>query len=284
MTANILLRIPAAALACTLALGGAGCSSRREPPPGALTGTVSVSGSTSVLPLALAAKELFEEQHEWVTINVSGGGSFNGLNQVATGAVNIGMSDIEAPAEIAPDLVEYRVAISPYVIVVHPDLPVEDLTLEQAAQIFRGEITNWQDAGGPDLPVTVVSRPQSSGSRATIIATVLQNQGDITRDALVQDSNGKVRETIIATPGAIGYLESSYYQPDMGRAVRINGIACSTEAVLSGQYPIYSYGRMYTKGEPTGTAKAYLDFVLSQEFQEGYLQELKFIPAAQMPE
>lgn len=277
-------RFAAALLTCALALGAAGCGSRREPPPGVLTGTVSVSGSTAVLPLALAAKELFEEQHEWVTVNVSGGGSFNGLNQVATGAVDIGTSDIEAPAEIAEGLVEYKVAVSPFVIVVHQDLPIENLTLEQAAQIFRGEITNWRDVGGPDLPITVVSRPQSSGSRATIVATVLKNQGDITRTALVQDSNGKMRDTIVSTPGAIGYLEASYYQPGMGRAVAIEGVAYSPEAVLSGQYPIYAYGRMYTKGEPAGAVKAYLDFILSAEFQEGYLEELKFIPITKMAE
>lgn len=277
-------RIAATLLACTLAFSLAGCGARREPPPGALTGTVSVSGSTALLPLALAAKELFEEQYEWVTVNVSGGGSFNGLNQVSTGAVHIGNSDIEAPPAQAQDLVEHKVAVSPFVIVVNEGVTIDNLTMDQAARIFRGEIANWREVGGPDMPITVVSRAQSSGSRATIIATVLKNQGDITRNALIQDSNGKVRDTIVSTPGAIGYVESSYYQPDMGRALKIDGIAYSTEAVISGQYPIMSYGRMYTKGEPTGAAKAYLDFILSKEFQEGYLQELKFIPVTKMPQ
>ncbi|HEY8346675.1 MAG TPA: phosphate ABC transporter substrate-binding protein [Symbiobacteriaceae bacterium] len=271
----------AALLACVLALGLAGCGAK-EPPPGALTGKVSISGSTALLPLAKAAKELFEEKHEWVTINVSGGGSFSGLNQVSTGAVDIGMSDIEAPPEMAEGLVEHRVSISPFVIVIHPDLPVENLTLEQAAQIFRGEITNWREVGGPDMPITVVSRPQSSGSRATIVATVLKGQGDITRNAVIQDSNGKVRETISTTPGAIGYVEYSYYQEEMARAVSIDGVPCTPENVLSGRYPIWSYGRMYTRGEPTGAAKAFLDFLLSSEFQEGYMDVLKLIPVTGM--
>jgi phosphate transport system substrate-binding protein len=77
-------------------------------------------------------------------------------------------------------------------------------------------------------------------------------------------------------------LESSYYQEGTGRAVSIDGVACTPENVLSGRYPIWSYGRMYTRGEPTGTVKAFLDFLLSPEFQEGYLETLHFIPVAKM--
>ena len=132
--------------------------------------------------------------------------------------------------------------------------------------------------GGPDLEVMVVSRQQSSGSRATIVETVLGGEGDITPQALVQDSNGKVLTTVQYTPGAIGYVDASYYRPSKVKALALDGVTYSQEAVLAGQWPIYAYEYMYTKGEPTGLTAAFLDFVLSPGFQEEYVSELGFVP------
>jgi phosphate transport system substrate-binding protein len=269
-------------LAILLAAIATGCGAKRTPAPGELSGTVTASGSTALLHLAQAAKELFEEKHEFVTVNISGGGSFNGLTQVATGVVQIGNSDVEAPADKYPGLVDHPVAVAPFVIVAHKDLAVTNVTLDQLARIFRGEITNWKDVGGPDLAITVVSRQQSSGSRATIVRTVLKDQGDISQDALVQDSNGKVKDSVAGTPGAVGYVDAPYYDPKIMKALQVDGVAYSPEAVIAGKYPIYAYEHMFTKGEPTGVAKAYLDFVLSDAFQESYVQQLGFIPVTRM--
>lgn len=280
---NVSTRLFVTLLAGLLAFSLSGCGARRTPPPGELSGTVTASGSTALLHLASAAKELFEERNEWVTVNVSGGGTFNGLNQVSTGAVQIGNSDVIAPADKYPGLVEFKVAIAPFVIAVNKDVTVENVTLDQLARILRGEITNWKDVGGPDQTITVVSRQQSSGSRATIVATVLLGQGDITKDAVVQDSNGKVKDGVISIPGSIGYIDAPYYDPAKMKALKVNGVAYTPEAVTQGKYPIFAYGRMYTKGEPTGVAKAFLDFVMSTEFQEQYVEKLGFIPVTRMP-
>lgn len=265
-----------------LALTLSACASRNTAPPGVLSGTVTASGSTALLHLASAAKELFEEKHEWVTVNVSGGGSFNGLNQVSTGAVQIGNSDVVAPPDKYPGLKEYKVAISPFIMVTNNDVTVENLSMEQLARILRGEITNWKEVGGQDQKITVVSRQQSSGSRATIVETVLKKQGDITKSAVVQDSNGKVRDGVISIPGSIGYVDAPYYDPAKMRALKVDGVAYSPEAVTSGKYTIISYGRMYTKGEPTGVTKEFLDFVMGKEFQEEYVEKLGFIPVTRM--
>jgi phosphate transport system substrate-binding protein len=275
-------RIASLLLVGVLAAALSGCSTKRTAPPGALSGTVTLSGSTALLHIAQAAKELYEEQHEFVSVNVSGGGSFNGLNQVSTGAVQVGNSDVEAPPDKYPGLVEFRVGISPFIIVANKDVTVDDVTMDQLARILRGEVTNWKAVGGADQLITVISRQASSGSRATIVQTVLKNQGDITKDAVIQDSNGKVRDGVVSTPGAIGYVDAPYYDPAKMKALKVNGVAYTKDAVISGQYTIFSYGRMYTKGQPTGLTKEFLDFVLGKEFQEQYVEKLGFIPVTQM--
>jgi len=278
ITAVLLLSLSLIALA-----GCGGKKEQAESPAGEqLSGTVTASGSTALLPLATAAKELFEEEHEEVTVNVSGGGSFNGLAQVASGAVQIGNSDVQATGDQAKGLVEFKVAVAPFLMITNKDVTVEDLTMEQLAKILKGEISNWKEVGGKDAPITVVSRQQSSGSRATIVAKVLNGQGDITTNAVVQDSNGKVRETVETTPGAIGYVDAAYYLPEKVNAPKLNGVAYSANAVTSGKWPVFAYEYMYTKGEPTGAVKAFLDFILSTEFQESVVAENGFVPISKM--
>ncbi|HYF79016.1 MAG TPA: phosphate ABC transporter substrate-binding protein [Symbiobacteriaceae bacterium] len=270
-------------LTSTLVLGLVGCGGKKENGgAGGLTGTVTASGSTALLPLVTAAQEAFEDQQPDVTINVSGGGSFNGLTQVASGAVQIGNSDVEATGDTAKGLVDHKVAVAPFMIIINKDVTTTDVTMDQLAKIFRGEITNWKDVGGKDAKITVISRQQSSGSRATILATVLKGQGDITKDAIVQDSNGKVLEGVTTTPGAIGYVDAPYYSAEKVGALKIDGVAYSADAVTSGKWPIFAYGHMYTKGEPTGATKAFLDFIMSKEFQESTVAKLGFIPVSRM--
>ncbi|MEW8978495.1 MAG: phosphate ABC transporter substrate-binding protein [Symbiobacterium sp.] len=273
----------AALLLAVVALGG--CGGRPQPDPNdPLTGTILASGSTALLPLVSVAAEVFEEQHPNVTVSVSGGGSYNGLTQVAAGAVDIGNSDVPATGELAEGLVEHKVAIAPFVIITHLENPVDGLTMDQLAGMLRGEISNWREVGGPDLEVMVVSRQQSSGSRATIVEKVLGGEGDITPQALVQDSNGKVVTTVQYTPGAIAYVDAAYFRPKKVKALALDGVAYSQEAVIAGEWPIYAYEYMYTKGEPTGLTRAFLDFVLSPAFQEEYVVEHGFVPIAADPQ
>lgn len=271
-------------LAALLLFGLVGCGGAPKADPNdPVRGTVTASGSTALLPLVSTAKEIFEEKHANVTVNVSGGGSYNGLSQVASGAVQIGNSDVQATGETAQGLVEQKVAVAPFVIIVHKENPVTNLTLDQLARMLRGEITNWQEVGGKDLPVTVVSRQQSSGSRATIVAKVLKGQGDIVKSAVVQDSNGKVRDTVQYTPGGIGYVDAAYLQPTKVAALNLNGVTYSSEAVANGEWPIFAFEYMYTKGEPTGATREFLNYILSPEFQEEVVAEHGFVPISKMP-
>jgi len=285
---NVMKKIGGALLsgALVLALTGCGGGAKQAPPAGGdstqISGTVTASGSTALLPLATAAAEQFQDKHSKVTVNVSGGGSFNGLTQVASGAVQIGNSDVEATGDAGKGLVDHKVAVAPFMIIINKDVTATDVTLDQLARILKGEITNWKDVGGKDAKITVISRQQSSGSRATVVATVLKGQGDITKEAVVQDSNGKVLDSVTSTPGSVGYVDAPYYKADKVGALKVGGVVYSPEAVTSGKWPIFAYEHMYTKGEPTGATKAFLDYILSKEFQESTVEKQGFIPVSKM--
>ncbi|MGE5674532.1 MAG: phosphate ABC transporter substrate-binding protein [Mycobacterium leprae] len=284
------LQIASLVLAGVLALTG--CGGAQQPaapapganaPAGKVSGQITASGSTALLPLVQAAKEQFENANENATVNVSGGGSFTGLTQVANGSAQIGNSDVVATGETAQGLVDHKVAVAPFVIIANKDVTTQNLTMDQLAKILRGEISNWKDVGGKDEKITIVSRPQSSGSRATIVATVLKNQGDIPASALNQDSNGKVMDTVTSTPGAIGYVDAAYYSAAKVNAIAVDGVAYTPDAVKSGKYTIFAFEHMYTKGEPTGVAKAFLDFIMSADFQNNTVTKLGFLPVTGVP-
>lgn len=245
-----------------------------------LSGKVLVAGSTALLPLAKKAGELFMQQHPRVAINVSGGGSFTGLQQVASGAVDIGTSDVPAPADDPhyKGLVEHIVAVAPFVIVVHPDIPVDSLTQQQLIDIFTGKVTNWKELGGPDQKITIIHRPPSSGSRMVIKTVVMQGR-EFTPNAVVMNSNGEVLTGVATTPGAIGYLDAAYLKESV-KAVKYNGVPHTAANVANGTYPIYAFERLYTKGEPTGAVKAFIDFIQGDEFQKRYVEEMGFLPVS----
>ena len=259
-----------------------GCARRGSGGAG-LQGQVTLSGSTALLPLAQQAKETFEDKNPGVTVNVSAGGSFTGLNQVASGSVDIGNSDVAAegaPGFKDKGLIDHQIAVAPFILVVNPGVRVDNLTREQAEGIFTGKIANWKDVGGQDQPISVIHRPPSSGSRAVIKELVLGGK-EFTNQAATQDSNGALRAALASTPGSMGYLDAAYMDASV-KALSYNGVAYKPENVYNGTYAIYAFERMYTKGQPQGAVKAFLEFILSSEFQEKYVEELKFLPVTKV--
>ena len=246
-----------------------------------LSGKVSASGSTALLPLLKPAQEAFQDAHEKVTVNVAGGGSFTGMNQVAEGSVDIGNSDVNLPDEYKDKgLVDHKVVVEPFVFIVDKANKVDNLTKQQVIDILTGKITNWSQVSGADQKITLIHRAKSSGSRATISDVVLKGAA-FTDDAVIQDSNGAVRAAIASTPGAIGYVDAPYAD-DSVKVLKFDGVEFSAQNIIDGKYPIYGYGHMYTKGEPTGAVKAFIDFVMSDEFQNAQVEKLGFIPVSKM--
>lgn len=260
----------------------AGCGKKAQPPAaGELSGKVTAAGSTALLPLLKPAAEEFQKKYPKITVNISGGGSFTGLNQVAAGNVNIGNSDVFATGEYQDKgLVDHKICVIPFTIIVNPGVPVSSLTKQQLVDIFSGKITNWKEVGGKDEKITIMQRAKSSGSRATIQATIMKDV-PFTDNAIVQDSNGAVKAAIASTPGAIGYVDAPYVDNTV-KAMAIDGVPYSPENVISGKYDVYGFGHMYTKGEPTGAVKAFIDFVLSAEYQNTYVEKNGFIPISKM--
>lgn len=243
--------------------------------------TITAAGSTALQPLVKAAADEFMKKNNGLQVNISGGGSFTGLNNVATGAVDIGNSDVEVTDELKDKgLVDHQVAVAPFLIIVNKDVTIDSLTKAQMKDIFTGKITNWKDVGGKDQKIAIIGRAKSSGSRATIVKTVMDGV-DFTDAATAQDSTGNLLTGVAQTPGAIGYIDAAYLK-DTVKALKFNGVAYSADAVVSGQYPIFAYEHMFTKGEATGTAKALIDYILSADFQNNYVEKAGFLPVSKM--
>lgn len=280
------------AMIATLSLGVlAGCGSANkgtQPAPAGggqtgaapeLSGTVTASGSTALQPLVQQAAKDFMDKNPKVQIQVSGGGSGTGLKNVADGTSNIGNSDVAADDTFKDkNLKEHIVAIAPFAIVVNKDVNVDTLTKQQAADIFTGKITNWKEVGGKDQKITVVTRPDSSGS-LKLVKQIVTDGKAVTKDAVVQESSGAMVTAVTQTVGSIGYVDTPYVKDGI-KAVKFDGVEFSEDNIKSGKYKLYGEERMYTKGEPTGAVKAFLDYIMSDEFQGKRVKELKFLPAS----
>ena len=277
----------ATVMALTLAVGMslvAGCGSDKKDNKAASTkveGKISASGSTALLPLLKVGQEEFYKKHDKVTINLSGGGSFTGQKQAAAGSVDIGNSDVALGADLKDKgMVETKLVGIPFVFIANKDVPVDNLSAQQYVDILTGKIKNWKEVGGKDQQITLVHRAKSSGSRATIAEVVLKG-ANFTDNAVIQDSNGAVRSAIATTPGAIGYVDAAYVD-DSIKALSYDGVKYSIAAVVDGKYPVYTFGRMFTKGEPKGAVKAFIDYVTSAEFQNANAEKQGFVPITKM--
>ncbi|CAG7644822.1 Phosphate-binding protein PstS 1 [Paenibacillus solanacearum] len=248
------------------------------PATAAIQGTVTASGSSALLPLVKAAADEFMKKNPKVTINPTAGGSGTGLKNVADGTSDIGNSDIEAGPEYKDkNLVDHVVAIAPFALIVNKNVKIDNLTKKQAADIFQGKITDWKEVGGEPGKIVVIHRPDSSGSRALVKQIVLNNQ-EFTKDGVTQESSGAVATSVGQTANSIGYVDTPYLN-DSIKALKFEGVAFSKETIKSGTYPLYGVEHMYTKGEPKGATKAFLDYIMSPEFQDKKVEELKFLPA-----
>lgn len=248
-----------------------------------LSGSITVNGSTSVQPLAEELAKAFKDKNPNTTIDIQGGGSGVGIKSAADGVVDIGMSSRDLKPE-EKSLKEFKIAVDGIAVIVNPTNEIKELSMEQILKIYTGEITDWKDVGGKAGKITVVTREEGSGTRGafTELTKVAGKDGDKTvASAITQGSTGAVITTVAGDPNAIGYASyGSAKENSEIKLISVDGKECTEENIYSGEYKIARPFLMLTKSEPTGLAKAFLDFILSEEGQtvvggHNYLKAVK---------
>lgn len=253
--------------------------------PGAyncVSGSLTVSGSTALAPLVQAVAKDYQAKCTSASITVNLGGSGVGLASVENGSVQIGNSDIFSKTG-QEDLVDHQVAVVVFTMVVNPKVTgVTNLTTEQIKGIYSGKITNWKQAGGPDLPIVVVSRPTTSGTRATFQQYIIGGPETIQGpSSLVTDSTGTVATEVNQTAGAIGYVTTAAAKKLNLTMVNLDGQAPTDANVQSNAYKFWNIEHMYTKGPATGLAQALIDYMESDQAKQE-AANLGFIPVSSM--
>lgn len=193
--------------------------------------TVSISGSTSVGPLAekLAAKYTEKDN---TNIEINQIGSSAGITNAISGVSEIGMSSRDLKEEeVASGLNEVIIAYDGIVVVTHPSNKVKDLTMEQVKQIFTGEVTNWSELGGDDLEIVVVSREDGSGSRDAFQEIVEYSSGELIRNSIIASGNGNIKTTVANNKHAVGFISFEYIDENIS-TIDINGVEATAENVL----------------------------------------------------
>ncbi len=253
--------------------------------PGAYTcvsGTLVVSGSTALQPLVTKVAKDYTTNCSGATVTVQGGGSSTGKSQVEAGSVGIGDSDTPATAT-QTDLVDHQVAVVIFGVIVNSKANVTNLTTAQLKGIYAGTYTNWNQVGGANLPIVVVSRPASSGTRATFAQYVLGQTEKVTGPShLVSDATGTVVTEVTQTDGALGYAATGQV-PSGGTAqvISIDGTQPTAANVENNSYKFWNIEHMYTKGAASQLAQALIDYMDSDK---GHTEEasLQFVSLAAM--
>ncbi|HEY4696223.1 MAG TPA: PstS family phosphate ABC transporter substrate-binding protein [Candidatus Hydromicrobium sp.] len=252
-----------------------------------------ISGSTTLLPFAEPVAAAFMDKYGG-SITIAGGGSgtgisecINEINDIANSSRQVKSEEIEEAQSIGIELVEVLVAYDGISIILSGNIEgVEELSIRQLSDIFRGIITNWSGVGGPDAEIILASRDSASGTYEYFLEAVVQiekseEENDFTPMVLALQSNADIVNTVTTTDNAIGYIGLGYLQEalDKGaRVITVEGIGSSVETVRDGTYPIsrglFNY---YREGDLNEMGLAYLDFIQSDEGQEITL-DTGFVP------
>jgi phosphate transport system substrate-binding protein len=239
----------------------------------ALAETLTIKGSTTVLPIAQACAEAYMDAHSDITISVQGGGSgvgiaslLDGTCDIADASRSIKEKEIGQAKEAGVEPVEHVVARDAIAVVVHPSNPLKGLTREQIKSIYTGKISNWSEVGGEDKKIVILSRDSASGTFEAFNKLALDKE-KVRPDALLQASNQAIAVSVSKTPGAIGYIGLGYVSDDV-KVLTVDEIEPTKATALSGDYPLSRPLYMYTNGVPEGAVKDFIDFVLSEVGQD----------------
>ena len=235
--------------------------------PAKLSGNVATDGSTSMEKIIGSLGEAFTEMNPDVNFTYNPTGSGTGIQAAIDGTCDIGLSSRALKDEEKATLTETIVALDGIAIIVNPANPVSDLSVEQIAQIYTGEITNWKDVGGDDLEISRIGREAGSGTRDGFETITDTKEACKYNQELT--STGDVITTVAGNPNAIGYASLSAVK-DSVKALPVGGVAPSEETVLDGTYTIQRPFVLATRtGEALSeAAQAFFDFATSADANE----------------
>lgn len=233
-------------------------------------GGLTVAGSTSVEPFAEILAEEYMARHSGEKIYVQGGGSSAGIQAVRSEAAQVGMSSRSLMPD-EQDLIAIPIAYDAIAIIVNRMNPVNDLRIGQIRGIFSGKLTNWSEVGGRNHPITLFSREEGSGTREAF-QHLMMGKTETSLAALIQDSNGAIRQVVADDPNAIGYLSLGLVDLRV-KAVKIDDIEPNVENIKKQRYKIVRPFLFVFKAEPRAMAQNFLNYVLSPEGQRLLVQE-----------
>lgn len=279
-----------------LALVLGGCSRAAQGAAGGEAGrAIQNKGSDTMVNLALAWAEAYRQVAPEVAIAVTGGGSGTGIAALVNGTVDIANAsrqmkeaEIEAARANGIEPVEHTVAIDALAVVVHPDNPVDRLSIDQLADIFTGRVTNWKEVGGNDAPIVLVSRETNSGTHVYFLEEVVRKGDAESEDifapqTLLMPSSVGITSEIRRNPNAIGYDGLGYVDPQHEKLIAVAKTAEGPFVVPSvatgadGSYPISRGLYMVTAGEPQGAIASYMQWIEGPEGQK-IVADLGFVP------
>jgi phosphate transport system substrate-binding protein len=288
------IRLSSLFLLLCLLLSGCRSSQVGDHSDSSINKTIENKGSDTIVNLALAWAEAYQEIHPEVRLSVTGGGSGTGIAALINGTVDIANAsrrikpEEQSQAEvngITP--VEHIIARDAIAIIVNHDNPVNRLTIDQISDIYSGKINNWLEVGGEDRPIVRLSRETNSGTHVFFLEQVIRkgdksNKTLFSTDTLLLPSSEGISAEIRQNPNAIGYDGLGYVTEDL-KVISVfsetaeDFVIPSAETVVNTLYPIARDLYMYTAGEPTGEIKTYLNWILTSEAQL-IVTALGFVP------
>jgi len=263
----------------TGAVAFAGGSSEATTEEEGFSGSYTFGGSTTVEPIALGAIEAFMEMHPTVKLSYEGTGSSSGVKGVLAGTYALGgASRALKDSELEKGAVPNQIAADGLAVVVNNSVPMDNMSSEDCAKIFSGEVRNWKDVGGPDKPIVVVNRDEASGTRGAFLELLLdahygKKKGKFIADAITTESNGDMVAKVGTTPDSIGYCGFGFIDQAKkfgAKPLSLEGADPTVANVKSGKYPVQRPLNMASNGElkPGSLEKAFIDFLLSSEGQK----------------
>lgn len=229
-----------------------------------------VAGSTSVQPYAEVLAEEFMILHPDILVDIQGGGSSAGVMAAQTDTADIGMSSRSLNDE-EMNLWFVEIARDGLAVIINPDNPIQDLTFNQIRDIYAATVSEWSQLGGADAKIHIIAREEGSGTRDAFEKLVMSDMR-ITPRAIVQDSNGAVRQLVADDPNAIGFISLGLVNETV-KAVSLEGVAATRENVINGTYGLSRPFLFMVNGQPEGNAKLFMDFTLSEEGQQIMMNE-----------